>query len=198
MECEKYKLTPEQQEIFDANIKLVKYTIFKYFSYQTIKHFGILAIENAGYLGLVYAIKTYSAKNGTSFSTWGIKCIRFKILNYMKQQEKKVSWESTECMELSEFYGRNIGGCRRLLLVDYVAPQIEDLSDMQVVEELYGIAKSNLTENQYRIFMMRYKDGKEVRDIAKELEITTSRIYSVLDKSVRVLQQKAKVNGMMN
>ena len=139
MQAQKYSMTAEEAKLFQDYIKTVPYTIYTYFNYKQCQDLGYLDIQNAGYLGLVYAIKTYDESRGNSFLTWAIKNIRYSIIRYIKAQKRP-----TECLSIETIRETELGlsqGYNRLWKVDYFTPYIERLDNKQMVEKINQTAK---------------------------------------------------------
>lgn len=197
MQAQKYRLTAEESKLFQEHIKTVPYTIYTYFNYQKCKDLGYLDIENAGYLGLVYAIKTYDQSREMSFLNWAIKNVRYNIIRYMKAYKETPSHESIEDIRESELRGCKVGSCRSLVSLDYITPHIETLDDRKMVAAIKNIAKTELNERMYNVYEMYFLNEIPVREIAQYLNCTKSYVYETINKIVIKIKKELKNQGLI-
>lgn len=196
MEHEKYKLTNEQQLLFEKYKSAVKYTIYKNF-YSLAKSGDILEIENIGYLGLIYAIKTYDERKGCNMLTWIINNIRFVILRYIKQN-KKLEYISTETIEICEQTGQPYFGCGFTISGDYSERQEEQIDKEQTIELLNRIAKEKLSGNRYAVYEKLYLERKSVLETSKELSLSRNRVYQIDKRNMWTLKRVCREKGVLN
>lgn len=189
----KYELSTTEQTMFNDNLKLVDYTLYRFFSYSTIKGIGLNEAKSVGCLGLVHAIKSYNESKGTKFSTHAIGNIRYAILNALKSSFRPREYECIEDMRETELSGRIVGNCKYLLQVDCFTNYIDYINDEQNVDRLHKLAKKTLSDRYYQIYSMAYIEGLQPVEIAKKLGVTRARAYALLRKIARILKERIKI-----
>ena len=187
---EKYELSPAEKQIFDDNLNLVDYTIYKFFKYSTISSFGSMEAKSAGCLGLVKAIKRFDETKGTKFSSYAISNIRYNIMNALRMQKKIGEYDCVEAVRETETFGKRVKGCRRLIVVDYFTPIVDEISDMQAVDSINELAKNELKEAYFDVYKEYYIDGRTIAEIATGKNISRARVYQILRKSIAKLKSK--------
>ena len=192
-----YKLSPSEQEIFNDNLKLVDYTLYKFFSYATISGLGANEAKAIGCLGLVNAIKTYDQTKGTTFNTHAINQIRYQVLNSIRMQLTPMEYQSIEDIRETELSGKIVGDCKCLLSVDYFTNYIDQIGDCQTVERLHELAQRLFTERYFQVYKMAYIDGVNTVDIARELNVSRGRIYGMLKKITGRLKERIKIEDTL-
>lgn len=200
MKRDKYKLTDEQQKLFDEYRDAVRFTIFKQF-YSLVKMGYMEEIETIGYLGLVYAVKTYDESKGANMLTWAINNIRFAIFRYIKQLEhqKKISASqiSTQCIEESERTGEPCGRCKKLFAIDHIGQYVDEVDKWQVVDLLNKTAQETFSERVYSIYKKIYIEGKSFSKVANEMGLCRNRIYQIDRKIIQTLKKVCEENGVI-
>ena len=78
------KLTEKQKKLVEDNIKLVPYTMNRYFS--TYKADSKEEMYGDAYLALVLAAKNYKEENGVSFSTYAVKTVALYVLRCYRRR----------------------------------------------------------------------------------------------------------------
>ena len=197
MQAQKYSMTAEEAKLFQDYIKTVPYTIYTYFNYKQCQDLGYLDIQNAGYLGLVYAIKTYDESRGNSFLSWAIKNIRYSIIRYIKAQKRTTQCLSIESIRDAELGLSNGCGCTRLWKVDYLTPHIERLDNKKLVEKINQTAKEILNDRMYDIYEKHFLNELTAKEIAQELECTRAYVYGTIDKIKYKIQKELKEQGLL-
>ena len=197
MQAQKYSMTAEEAKLFQDYIKTVPYTIYTYFNYKQCKDLGYLDIENAGYLGLVYAIKTYDESRGNSFLTWAIKNVRYSILRYIKAQKQTTECLSIELLRDAELGLSNGYGCTRLWKVDYFTPHIERLDNKKLVEKINQTAREILNDRMYDVYEKHFLKELTAKEIAQELECTRSYVYDTINKIKYKIQKELREQGLL-
>lgn len=188
----KYELSPCEQKLFNDNLKLVEYTLYKFFSNSTIKGLGINEAKAVGCMGLVKAIKSYDPTKGTEFATHAVNTIRYEVLNALRFRVLPMEYECIENMRETELRGKIVGDCKCLLSVDYFTNYIDQVGDYQIVDRLHKIAERSLSDRYYQVYKMAYIDGMHPVEIAKEFNVSRGRIYGMLKKITFKLKERIK------
>lgn len=199
MERDKYKLTEEQIKIFDEYKKTVPFTIYKQF-YALSKVINPLELENAGYLGLVYAIQNYNDSRGCSMKTYVINNVRYAVLRYLKELRLKkniqLCYISTVEMEEYERSGVKTENCRFTLASDMSATE-DRIAEEQVLSQINAIAKEILPDKYYEVYKRIYVDGESVIDCANGVGVTRHRVYQINQKITTKLRMVCRERGIL-
>ncbi len=170
--------------LIEHNLRLVAHIIKKYYTAYKEQE----DLMSVGTIGLIKAIDTFDASNGTRFATYAGKCLQNEILMYFRSQ-KKISCE-TSINEALEF--DKDGNPLTYLDIIAVDDDMVEKLDIKMKSELARRAiEECLTERERAIIDMRYgltRPGKPLpqREIAEKLEISRSYVSriekSALDK----------------
>ena len=93
------KLNDEQKKLVEDNIKLIYYTINRFF-YGNLKYVDIEDLVGEGYIQLCLSSISYNKNLGYSFSTYFIKCYKNHLTKYLQNHYKK----NFETYDIQDFY----------------------------------------------------------------------------------------------
>ena len=189
MDYAKFALSEEQAQIFNDNLKLVDYTLYKCFKLSTLDKCEVLNAKNVGMLGLAYAVKNYDASKPSKFTTYAVNTIRYYVMNELNNNIHPCEWDSIEVVKTIELTGKPSYTQSKVLAVDYVTPTVERIYDQQMVKYIHKTAKEILNEQYYKIYKLHYIEDKAVAEIAEIMNCTKSYVYGVL-KSIQCKLRK--------
>ena len=168
-----------RQRLILHNLRLVSHIVRKY--YSTSKNQEDLV--SIGTIGLIKAVDTYNADNGTRFATYASKCIQNEILMSFRSQKK----HSSE-ISIHETIDVDRDG-NPLSYMDVIASEEDMEEEIQrkiMTERALRCIKTVLSLREGQIIIMRYGLFGAVamtqREIAEKLGISRSYV-SRIEKS---------------
>lgn len=162
-------MTPEQERLFNDNIKLVPYTYAKYgnaFSSYPEHREDFLS---EGFAGLYRAALKFDANKGVEFSTFAVYCILNNMRMYLRtlnKQPKTISGETVIC--------RSPTGLNLTIFDCIVADDnFENIDEYMELKHLIDYAVKHKVLNKGEIKALPLiLDGKTQKEMAKELGVT--------------------------
>lgn len=114
-------------------------------------------------------------KNGASFKSFASSCIRYYILEVIRNDYAKcnndISWD-----ELGE---RNTSSCCKSDDTEYVYQKIYCES---IVKDIKDKANSNKKDSQpFQMFLLHYHNNINIDDLARKYNVTRRTVYRYLD-----------------
>lgn len=175
-----------EQMILD-NMKLVKFTIKKY--YHTARGCFDDFLQE-GYVGLIKAVDAYDPNQG-EFSTFAIMCIRRSITNYCRDKKNVVRVPSVKHAEGMRIYPCSLDAKteERDPLINFLCggnAETEAVSMIRV-KEIEGY----LSQRQLHIVSMLLA-GQCQREIATELGVSAGTVNSLIKTLRRTIIRKEK------
>ena len=178
--------TAAREKLILHNLRLVSHIVRKY--YGTAKNQEDLI--SIGSIGLIKAVDTFNAKNGTRFATYAAKCIQNEILMHFRSQ-KKLNAE----VSINETIDVDRDG-NPLTYMDVIAADdnMEDEVDMKIRAALVRrLVDSVLDERQRQIVMLRYGLGggepRTQREVARLLGISRSYVSRIEKSALETLRE---------
>lgn len=130
-------------------------------------------LVSEGILGLMNAVKTYSADKGAGFSTYAGVCINNRMLSALKKSARIQKRE--EPLEKLDAPG---GSSPEKIIID-----------REALSEIFSEVSENLTELERTVFG-QYLGGASYGDIAKNLDIDRKAVDNALARVRRKLRKK--------
>ena len=173
-------------ELIEHNLRLVAHIVKKY--YSSFKNQDELI--SIGSLGLIKAIDSFCASNGTKFATYAAKCIQNEILMFFRAQ-KKLSYE----VSINDTIDIDKNG-NPLTYIDIISSDdtiAEDLELKIQTEKAIELIKSILEDRERQIIIMRYglsgMPPKTQREVASELDISRSYVSRIEKRALERLRR---------
>lgn len=144
-------------------------------------------IKQIGSLGMIRAFETYQEGKGTSFSTYIYNCINWAIRNEfhnLKRIHNQYNFTSLD-HEIDE--DTNIYDIIPNDSINVEGDVIEELTLLEYIQEFKRI----LTTTKANVFIDRYINELQIKDIAAKYDKTESAINSMLSQSRTELIRKS-------
>lgn len=171
--------------LISHNLRLVSHIVRKY--YASAKNSDELV--SIGTVGLIKAVDTFDAENGTRFATYAARCLQNEILMYFRAQKKLNTEVSiTETIECDKD-GNPLTYMDILAEEDTVAEDID--TKWQAERAMRGIMDV-LDERERQIVILRYglhgKAPLTQRECAERLSISRSYVSRIEKAALRKLR----------
>lgn len=172
--------------LIEHNLRLVAHIVRKYYtSYHAPDD-----LISIGSLGLIKAIDTFHADNGTRFATYAAKCIQNEILMFFRSQ-KKLACE----VSINETIDIDRDG-NPLTYIDIISCEDTIADDLDIklhTQYAYRLIKDTLSPREQQILILRYgltgKPPKAQREVAKQLGISRSYVSRIEKKALAKLKE---------
>ncbi len=181
-----------REKLILHNLRLVSHIVRKYYS-QNQSQEDLVSI---GSIGLVKAVDSFSASNGTKFATYAAKCIQNEILMYFRSQ-KKLSNE----VSINDTIDVDRDG-NPLSYIDVISSDENITEDIDLkirIEKMMKYVGSVLYPRERQIIIMRYglygRHPLTQRETAEKLRISrsyVSRIEKGALEKLRAALEKGK------
>jgi len=181
-----WRLTPEQLEIYNANIKLVHYALGKYYKLRP-SHWEYEDFFQWGCVGLVMAVQSYDESKSPVFSTYAITGIRNAIYSYylaICNAKKRTPEQSVIDLDCPMCY--DING-QPLTLMD-ILPAPGNLADDMIDDIVY----TDILDELRRSAPMTYRNhycGESLREIARDCGISQQGVASRIQTERKHMQR---------
>lgn len=168
-----------REKLICHNLRLVAHIVKKY--YTSAKNQEDLI--SIGTIGLIKAIDTFDAENGTRFATYASKCLQNEILMYFRSQKKLASEVSISESIDTDKDGNPLTYNDIICCDDTIA---EDLDLKIRSAKALHIINHTLSDREKEIIVLRYglsaKPAITQREVAEKLNISRSYV-SRIEKS---------------
>lgn len=168
-----------REKLICHNLRLVAHIVKKY--YTSAKNQEDLI--SIGTIGLIKAIDTFDAENGTRFATYASKCLQNEILMYFRSQKKLASEVSISESIDTDKDGNPLTYNDIICCDDTIA---EDLDLKIRSAKALHIINHTLCDREKEIIVLRYglsaKPAITQREVAEKLNISRSYV-SRIEKS---------------
>lgn len=174
-----------REEIFEHNIRLVPFTINKYFKNV---EFDIDDIYSIGCLGLTKAINTYDVDKGYDFSTYACKCIFNEIHRTIRNWRSKPLTVSLNTVVKESKEEKNIDMIDTI--VDEKSDFQEDILENSVHSEIRKVIDELPDSREKEIAMKYYGFSSKPRfqyEIASEYGLAQSQVCRIVRNVTRTL-----------
>lgn len=169
------------------NLRLVAHVVKKYQGAEDNDD-----LISTGTIGLIKAINTFDYTKGIQLATYTARCIENEILMLLRANKK---YQST--VYLSDSVGTDKDG-NELTLMDLLSDDGESVFLSALKKEkrtkLIEIAKSVLTEREFKVICLRYglKGGAPLpqREVATFLKISRSYISRIENKAILKIRKE--------
>jgi RNA polymerase sigma factor (sigma-70 family) len=147
-------------------------------------------LQQEGALGLVQAARRFDPSMGTKFPTLARRQIRGRMLWYLREESAhhKCLSMADACYHADDHDFQNLPqeDCLPLTATDVLAETDKFLFavDVRLCCAVLGQYLALLTKRQQQIFAMRYVDGIQPSEIARQLGVSAARITQVLSEAV--------------
>ena len=173
------------------NLRLVSHIVRKYYSASPSQE----DLVSIGSIGLIKAVDSFNAKNGTRFATYAAKCIQNEILMYFRARKKlgnEVSINDTIDVDRDG---------NPLTYIDVISSDeciSEDIDKKIKIEKALKYVNTVLSDRERRIIIMRYglygNRALTQRETAEKLKISRSYVSriekSALSKLLSAFEKK--------
>lgn len=180
-----------RNRLIEHNLRLVAHIVKKYYTSSRDQD----DLISVGTIGLIKAIDSFDAENGTRFATYAGKCLQNEILMYFRAQKKHAG-----VMSVNDSVDIDKDGNPLTYLEIIAAPDdIVDTIDRKLrLEKIERAIKTVLTERERRIMVLRYglsKSGKSYaqRDVAKMLNISRSYVSRLEKSAIEKIRSYSRV-----
>ena len=175
-----------REKLILHNLRLVSHIVRKY--YGTAKNSEDLV--SIGTIGLVKAVDTFHAENGTRFATYAAKCIQNEILMHFRSQ-KKLSAE----VSINETIDVDRDG-NPLTYMDVIAAEDNMEEEVELAvrnERVKKLIETVLDERERQIIILRYGLNGEKpltqREVAALLGISRSYVSRIEKSALDTLRE---------
>ena len=176
-----------RDKLIGRNLRLVAHIMKKYH----INESDYDDIMSIGSIGLIKAVDSYNAKNGTRFSTYAARCIENEILMYFRSQKKNANLISINDVLDTDKEGNE------LTLIDIISTDdtvTEEVDKKIKIRKLEKLIKERLTERERNIIILRYglndKPPKSQQETADILKISRSYVSRIEKKAIEKLKER--------
>lgn len=144
---------------------------------------GVEDLIQEGTIGLIKAIREYSADNGKTFAAYAYICINNKLKDVVKASYREKNRFLSEALplpdgeEITEAHGQE-------------ADPFTVYIDKEEKENFYQKAKSLLSEKQLSVLRL-YLEGYSYKEIAERLRVTAKTV----DNALAAAKEKIKKSG---
>ena len=174
-----------REKIFEHNIRLVPFTINKYFKNL---EFDIDDVYSIGCLGLTKAVNTYDVDKGYDFSTYACKCIFNEIHRTIRNWRSKPTPVSLNTAVKETREEKNIDMIDTI--VDEKSDFREEIFENSVNGEIRKVI-SELPDSKEKEIAMKYYGFNSIpsyqKDIAKEYGIAQSQVCRIVRNVTRTI-----------
>lgn len=183
-----WSLTPEQLEVYNDNVRLVRYALAKYYKLRP-GHWEYEDFYQWGCIGLVMAIQTFDEDKSPVFSTYAISSIRNAIYSYflaLRKAKKRTPERTVLDLDCPMCY--DIAGQPLTLMDTLAAPG--NLAD-DVIDD---IINTDILNELRRSAPMTYRNhycGESLRDIAHDCGISQQGVASRIQTERKHMQRYA-------
>ena len=137
-------------------------------------------IVQEGMIGLLKAINSFNLEGKVSFITYAHECIRNRILDYIRNGNRKKNKALNDSVPISSLEDTDT----QALTPEEIAINAEE------IETIKKIIDTDLTDDERKIFNMYYDDGKLYSEIAQEIGKNTKYVDNALQKIRRKIKSK--------
>lgn len=182
-------------KLIEHNLRLVVHIVKKYYANSKDQD-DLISI---GTIGLIKAVDTYDADNGTRFATYAGKCLQNEILMYFRSQ-KKLSVETSlnDAVDVDKD-----GNPLTYLDIIYVEDDIAEKIDTKMkTENVKKAINEVLYEREKQIIVLRFgltKSGKiyTQREVAEKLGISRSYVSRIEKSALEKIYKYLKCNRII-
>ena len=175
-----------RQKLILHNLRLVSHIVRKY--YGTCRNQEDLI--SVGSIGLIKAVDTFRADNGTKFATYGAKCVQNEILMYFRHRKH-------QCAEVSIHDTIDVDReGNPLTYMDVIAGEenmTEEVDTMLCSARAVQLVRTILDERERQIITLRYglggRHAMAQREVAALLGISRSYVSRLEKGAIEKLQQ---------
>ena len=165
-----------REKLIEHNLRLVAHIVKKYYA-SGVDQDDLISI---GTIGLIKAIDSFNAENGTKFATYAAKCLQNEILMHFRAR-KKLSYEVSISEPIDMDKDGNPLTYSDIICVDDTIA--EDLDRKCKSQRAVALVYSILDDREREILVMRYGlDGsapRTQRDVADKLKISRSYVSRI-------------------
>jgi len=180
-----------RSKLIEHNLRLVAHIVRKYYT-SSYSQDDLISI---GTIGLIKAVDSFNARNGTRFATYAAKCIQNEILMYFRSQKKLSCEVSIHDAIDTDREGNMLTYLDIIKIDDTIA---DDIDEKWKIARALRFIRNDLTERERMIITLRYGLGKKSpitqREVAERLGISRSYV-SRIEKSVLERMEKYLENG---
>lgn len=179
-----------REELILHNLRLVSHIVRKYYASSVKNQEDLVSI---GSIGLIKAVDSFNAKNGTRFATYASRCIQNEILMYFRSQKKLANEVS-----INETIDVDRDG-NPLTYIDVISAEDttdEDLDRALLSKQALELVQTILTKRERKVIELRYglcgRKPLTQREVAVILGISRSYVSRIekcaLDKLYQVMK----------
>ena len=173
--------------LIERNLRLVAHIVKKY-QYVGEDTEDLISI---GTIGLIKAVTTFDAEQGSRLATYAARCIDNELLMMFRTKKK-----SNRDVSIHEPIGTDKEG-NEISLLDIIESPPEDIVEQMElasnIEKLYDYVEKNLTKREQEIIKLRYGlfQGEEStqREIGAKLGISRSYVSRIEKKALWKLRE---------
>lgn len=173
-----YKLDDEGRKMVEDNMKLVPFTLAKYFGENTARDEDLVSIGN---LALCQAAATFDPDRGIKFSSYAIKCIMNAIRTDGRKKYAAVKATGSDVISLNQKASFDEEGAEEIM--DLVPDKRVNVED-----EVLGGMFCEIVKPLVPTFTEMMETGLEVRDLAHREKKTRQGIHSRMQREFRRAQ----------
>ena len=159
--------------------------VFKIAMSFRLEEARVLELIQEGTVGLLEAANKFDYKKGVAFSLYATHRIKGRMVDYLVKEtgERNVSLDAS------------IGENENSLLVDIIPsqkPGPQEVTEKDFFLQKVISAMERLSTKEQQVLKGIYIDDKTVKELAADIEVTTSHVYRLQKKGVR------RVRGMLS
>lgn len=159
--------------------------VFKIAMSFRLEEARVLELIQEGTVGLLEAANKFDYKKGVAFSLYATHRIKGRMVDYLVKEtgERNVSLDAS------------IGENENSLLVDIIPsqkPGPQEVTEKDFFLQKVISAMDRLSTKEQQVLKGIYIDDKTVKELAADIEVTTSHVYRLQKKGVR------RVRGMLS
>ena len=175
------------------NLRLVKYTVEKYFKYVEVDP---KELNSLGVITLISCVDTFDISKNITFSTYAAKCISNAIITFIKNQNRRNEREISINTKVNDNEDDKTTISDTILDDTINIEQAyEDQEEIRLVRDLL---LSSLSEKEYLIISLRFGFNNNrphtLNEISKILNCTKQNTHAainkILNKLKHMLQEK--------
>lgn len=193
------KIEDEKKEInVEENIKLVHFTINRYFpdwKRRRTGYFDIEDLESIGMIALVESCKNYDKEKGCKFSTYAIKNIWSKIMRFLEDKHYRSRVNNKKITNIISIQNESLEGVE---IQDIIKDEGADVDFQTTV--FFDEFLTKLTKFEKEILIMKL-NGRNQTQIAQTLgkqQATISRIMKILKNKYKQYENGEEITIKIN
>lgn len=182
-------MTEEQDKLVEDNIRLVTFTIRKYYPYAI----GDEDAFQQGCIGLIKAATKFEERQGNKFSSFACKCISAEIWSYYRsltRQKRAANYNASSLNSIANENSEEKKSEFKEFLVDTVDTEECAIRNIEVNAVMNAV--NELPEKQAKVFMLYYQEGLPQCEIAKMINMSQMSVSNYIKKASKQINEILK------